>query len=121
MATQIRHILVAIGDLRRSPRGELRKAGILARAAHAKVELFHAIDEPDPERSFPETGTFQEVEALRGRRAEIRAAARPPRPLAAQKPRRGGGDRDRATAIPVGDGLHSYCLTAELPQSGEER
>jgi len=65
MATQIRHILVAIGDLRRSPRGELRKAGILALAAHAKVELFHAIDEPDPERSFPETGTFQEVEALR--------------------------------------------------------
>ena len=65
MTTQIRHILVAIGDLRRTPRGELRKAGTLARAARAKVELFHAIDEPDPERSFPETATFDEVETLR--------------------------------------------------------
>jgi universal stress protein E len=65
MATQIRQILVALGDLRRIPRGELRKAGILARAARAKVELFHAIDEPDPERSLPETATFQEVETLR--------------------------------------------------------
>jgi universal stress protein E len=65
MATQIRQVLVAIGDLRRTPRGELRKAGILARAARAKMELFHAIDEPDPERSFPETATFQEVETLR--------------------------------------------------------
>ena len=70
MATTIRNILVAIGDLRRSPRSELRKAGILARAARAKVELFHAIDEPDPERSFPETATFQEVEALRAAVAE---------------------------------------------------
>src|ERR1700758_2110964 len=65
MRTQIKRILVAIGDLRRAPRSELRKAGLLARAARAKVELFHAIDEPDPERSFPETATFQEVEALR--------------------------------------------------------
>jgi universal stress protein E len=58
---RIRHILVAIGDLRRSPRSELRKAGALARAARAKLELFHAIDEPDPERSFPETATRDEV------------------------------------------------------------
>jgi universal stress protein E len=65
MATQIRHILVAIGDLRRTPRSELRKAGALARAARAKLELFHAIDEPDPERSFPKTATFVEVETLR--------------------------------------------------------
>ena len=65
MATQIRHILVAIGDVRRTPRSELRKAGSLARAARARVELFHAIDESDPERSFPETATFQEVETLR--------------------------------------------------------
>jgi universal stress protein E len=70
MATTIRNILVAIGDLQRSPRSELRKAGILARAARAKVELFHAIDEPDPERSFPETSTFQEVETLRAAIAE---------------------------------------------------
>jgi universal stress protein E len=65
MTTQLRHILVAIGDLRRTPRGELRKAASLARAAHAKVELFHAIDEPDPERSFPETASFGEIETLR--------------------------------------------------------
>jgi len=65
MGNQIRQILVALGDVRHTPRGELRKAGILARAARAKVELFHAIDEPDPERSFPETATFQEVETLR--------------------------------------------------------
>ena len=77
MATQIRHILVAIGDLQRSPRGELRKAGILARAAHGKA--------------------------------------------VAQKQERGGGDSGGATAIPVNGGLHSYCLPAELPESGEER
>jgi universal stress protein E len=65
MATQIRHILVAIGDVRRAPRSELRKAGALARAARATVELFHAIDEPDPERSFPETATWEEVEQHR--------------------------------------------------------
>ena len=67
MATRIGHILVAIGDLRRTPRSELSKAGVLARAARAKVELFHAIDEPDPERSYPETATREEV-------AEHRAA-----------------------------------------------
>jgi universal stress protein E len=65
MATQIRHILVAIGDARRTPRNELRKAGAVARAARATVELFHAIDEPDPARSFPETATRQEVERHR--------------------------------------------------------
>ena len=65
MATQIRHILVAIGDIERAPRGELRKAAMLARAARATVELFHAIDEPDPERSFPETATREEVEQRR--------------------------------------------------------
>ena len=66
MATQIRHILVAIGDIERTPRSELRKAGALARAARATVELFHAIDEPDPERSFPETATREAVERHRG-------------------------------------------------------
>jgi universal stress protein E len=34
---------------------------MLARAGRAEVELFHAIDEPDPERSFPETATLQEA------------------------------------------------------------
>jgi len=66
MATQIRHILVAIGDVRRAPQRELRKAGTLARAARATVELFHAIDEPDPARSFPETATQAEVDQQRG-------------------------------------------------------
>src|ERR1700751_2593251 len=65
MATQIRHILVAIGDLGHAPRKELRKAATLARAAHAQVELFHAIEERDPERSFPETATRAEVEQHR--------------------------------------------------------
>jgi len=65
MATHIRHILVGIGDVRRTPHGELRKAGALARAARATVELFHAIDEPDPARSFPETATQEEVDQHR--------------------------------------------------------
>jgi universal stress protein E len=65
MATQIRHILVAIGDVQRPPRSVVRKAGVLARAAGATIELFHAIDEPDPERSFPETATRDEVEQHR--------------------------------------------------------
>jgi universal stress protein E len=65
MATQIRHILVAIGDIQRTPRSELRKAATLARAARATLELFHAIDEPDPERGFPETATRQEFERHR--------------------------------------------------------
>ena len=70
MATHIRHILVGIGDVQRKPHGELRKAGALARAARATVELFHAIDEPDPARSFPETATQEEVDQHRGAIAE---------------------------------------------------
>ena len=70
MATQIRHILVAIGDVQGAPRGELRKAGIIARAAHATVELFHSIDEPDPERGFPQTATREEVDQHRAAIAE---------------------------------------------------
>jgi universal stress protein E len=67
MATQIRRILVAIGDTTRAPSSELRKAAALARAAHATVELFHAIDEPDPERGFPETVTREEFEQHRAK------------------------------------------------------
>jgi hypothetical protein len=66
MATHIRRILVGIGDVRRTPHGELRKAGALARAARATVELLHAIDEPDPANSFPETATQKEVDQHRG-------------------------------------------------------
>jgi len=43
---RIRRILVAIGDLRHTPRSQLHKAATLARAMHARVELFHAITEP---------------------------------------------------------------------------
>jgi universal stress protein E len=57
MPNRIRHILVAVRDLRRAPRGELRKAGALARASGATLELFHAIEDPDPGASWPETAT----------------------------------------------------------------
>ena len=62
---QIRRILVAIGDLQRAPKNELRKAGTLAPAAGASVELFHAIDPADPARSCPETAAAETVEKLR--------------------------------------------------------
>lgn len=48
MRQRMRSILVAIGDLRRAPSGELRKAAALARASGAAVELFHSIVGPDP-------------------------------------------------------------------------
>jgi universal stress protein E len=57
MAKQLRHILVAIGSLRHAPKNELHKAAALAKASRASIELFHAIDEPDPGRSYPETAT----------------------------------------------------------------
>lgn len=65
-----RHILVPIHDLRHAPRSQLRKAGTLARAAGATLELFHAIDEPDPAASWPETAT---AEFVTRRRAAIAA------------------------------------------------
>jgi universal stress protein E len=68
MAKQLRQILVAIAELEHPPAGVLRKAGTLARAAGAAVELFHAIDVPDPGASYPETVT---AEAARERRADI--------------------------------------------------
>jgi universal stress protein E len=61
MNKPIRHILVAIRDLAHSPKGELRKAAALARASGASVELFHAIEEPDPGVSWPETATAGQV------------------------------------------------------------
>ncbi len=65
MSTATRCILVAIGDLRHAPNNELRKAGALARSSGAAIELFHAIMEPDPGRSFPETATAQTVARTR--------------------------------------------------------
>jgi universal stress protein E len=74
MAKQIRHILVAIRDLRHAPKNELHQAGTLARASGASIELFHTIDAPDPGRSFPETTTLEAVEKLRA--AAMRAGER---------------------------------------------
>ncbi len=70
MSKRIRHILVALHDLRHVPKGELRKAAVLARASGASVELFHAIEEPDPGVSWPETATAEQVAR---RRAAIAA------------------------------------------------
>jgi universal stress protein E len=61
MKRQMRHILVAVADVDHAPRSELRKAGALAKASGASVELFHAIDAPDPGRSYPETATQASV------------------------------------------------------------
>jgi universal stress protein E len=65
MARSLKRILVAIRDLRHVPQGELGKAAALARAAGARIELFHAIDEPDPAVSWPETATAAFVEHRR--------------------------------------------------------
>ncbi len=45
MESKMRHILVAIEDLRHAPVNELRKVALLAKAAGAQVELFHAISD----------------------------------------------------------------------------
>lgn len=71
MAKQIRRILVAVGDVRHVPKNELGKAAALARSSGASLELFHAIMEADPGRSYPETATARVVAQQR-----IRAAAR---------------------------------------------
>jgi universal stress protein E len=65
MAKFPRHILVAIRDPRRAPKNELRKAGVLARASGASLELFHVIDTPDPGVSWPETAAADTVVARR--------------------------------------------------------
>ncbi len=57
MAKQMRRILVAIRDVSHAPKNELRKAAALARAAHASIELFHAVEAPDPGASWPESLT----------------------------------------------------------------
>jgi universal stress protein E len=65
MAMQMKHILVAVGSLQHSPKSELHKAAAIAKASGASIELFHAIDEPDPARSYPETATLKAVAAQR--------------------------------------------------------
>jgi universal stress protein E len=47
MSFRIRHILVAIRDETHAPRGALRKAAALARANGARIELFHAVNDPE--------------------------------------------------------------------------
>jgi universal stress protein E len=46
MSFRVRRILVALRNDLRAPRGALRKAAALARANGARIELFHAINEP---------------------------------------------------------------------------
>src|SRR5262245_58127243 len=46
MSFRIRRILVAIRDEEHAARGPLQKAATLARATDARIELFHAINEP---------------------------------------------------------------------------
>jgi universal stress protein E len=65
MTKQLRHILMAIGELQRPPKNALHKAAALAKASGASIELFHAIDEPDPRVSYPETATKEAVETHR--------------------------------------------------------
>src|SRR5689334_21771362 len=47
MSFRIRRILVAIRDEPLMPKGALRKAAAIARANGARIELFHAINEPE--------------------------------------------------------------------------
>jgi len=47
MSFRIRRILVAIRDERHTPKGALAKAAAIARANGARIELFHAINEPE--------------------------------------------------------------------------
>jgi universal stress protein E len=63
----IRRILVAIRDLHHPPRTELRKAAELARAAKARVELFHAVDIPI--RTDPTVAATGKAHALQRVRA----------------------------------------------------
>jgi universal stress protein E len=65
MPKSLRRILVAIRELKRAPKGELRKAAALARASGASLELFHSIDAPDPGAGWPETLTGEVVEQQR--------------------------------------------------------
>src|SRR5579863_6169666 len=65
MTTRIRNILVAVGETGSTATGEMRKIAALARASGASVEFFHAITDPDPAVSFPETLTAESVQKRR--------------------------------------------------------
>jgi universal stress protein E len=68
LATKIRRVLVAVRDLGHAPRNELRKAADIARAAGARVELFHAVDLP------VDTGTLAGRSAASARTRSIDAS-----------------------------------------------
>lgn len=70
MKNDIRHILVAIRDVHHAPKRELRKAAALARASGAALELYHAIEDPDPAAGWPETASPEEVARHRTALAE---------------------------------------------------
>jgi len=65
MAKRIRRILVTIGDVRRAPRSELRKAAALARATGASIELFHALAEPELGAAWRGVTTVEAVRRYR--------------------------------------------------------
>ncbi len=50
MTLKIRRILVPVRDLEAVPRATLRKAAVLARATGARIELFHALENPSSSR-----------------------------------------------------------------------
>lgn len=68
MVRRIRRVLVAIRDVDKVPPGQLRKAATIARAAGARVEIFHANGEPlIPERlrgAEPRRGIGVSVEKI---------------------------------------------------------
>jgi universal stress protein E len=68
MTARIRRILVAVGEMGSTARGEMRKIATLALASGASVELFHAITDPDPGVGFPDTVT---AETVKERRAAV--------------------------------------------------
>src|SRR5580693_425206 len=79
MAKRIRHILVALGDVGRAPAAELRKAGALARASGASIELFHALTKPSPgavgqTKSRERLERFARAAPLRGLRVKCTTA-----------------------------------------------
>lgn len=68
MTAKIRRVLIAIRDVDRVPPSQLRKAATLARAAGARIELFHANSEPvipeNVRRSQPRRGLSISIDAM---------------------------------------------------------
>jgi universal stress protein E len=98
MRKPIRHILVAVGDVRHAPRSVLRKVGALARAAGASIELFHCIAEPDCDAAGAETESrrlerLTHDASLRGLRVKCRTTRdNPPHEAIVRQVIRSGAD-----------------------------